>query len=128
MYSLLFLSVLSVCATASHWDNFMTFVKTHNKLYSSIDTLHERFEIYRDNMEYAIQMNSESRNYTLGETYFADMTLEEFQNYYVRTPLQSKSCNSYSPTGKTTQDSWDWREHDKVPCKRPRTMWFMLVF
>lgn len=114
MYSLLFLSVLSVCATASHWDNFMTFVKTHNKLYSSIDTLHERFEIYRDNMEYAIQMNSESRNYTLGETYFADMTLEEFQNYYVRTPLQSKSCNSYSPTGKTTQDSWDWREHDKV--------------
>jgi len=114
MYSLLFLSVLSVCATASHWDNFMAFVKTHNKLYTSLETLNERFEIYRDNMEYAIQMNSESRNYTLGETYFADMTLEEFQNYYVRTPLQSRSCNSYSPTGKTTQDSWDWREQDKV--------------
>ena len=45
------------------------------------------------------------------------MTLEEFQNYFVRTPLQSRSCDSYSPTGKTTPDSWDWREHDKAPVK-----------
>jgi hypothetical protein len=96
MYSLLFLSVLSVCAASSHWDNFMAFVKTHNKLYTSLEMLKERFEIYRDNMEYAIQMNSESRNYTLGETFFADMTLEEFQNYFVRTPLQSRSCDTYA--------------------------------
>ena len=67
-----------------------------------------------ENMEYAIQINSESHNYTLGETYFADLTLEEFQNYFMRTHLQSRSCDSYSPNGKTTPDSWDWRDKNKV--------------
>ena len=117
-----FVSLLSVAcglgaayaAPVSHWSQFMDFVKRHNKLYDSLTTFEQRFEIYRENMEYAQQMNAAGHNYTLGETVFADMTLDEFQNYYIKTPIQARSCESYTASGKSVPDSWDWREHNAV--------------
>ena len=101
-------------APASHWSQFMDFMKRHNKLYDSLTSLEQRFEIYRENMEYAQEMNAIGNNYTLGETFFADMTLDEFQQYFAKTPIQSRTCDSFTPSGKSVADSWDWRDHNAV--------------
>lgn len=107
------ISLYAVQAT-TRWENFMNFVKTHNKLYSSMEEMNERFSIYRENMEYISEMNTKTNNYTLGETFFADMTLSEFQNYYVKMPLQSRTCESYHMTNNNSPDAIDWREKNKV--------------
>ena len=118
MYQILSIcSLLFAAASAAptiHWSQFMDFVKRHNKIYDSPTFLEERFAIYRDNMEYASQINSLGNNYTLGETFFADMTLSEFQNYFLKTPIQSNKCAQFSPSGSSLPDSIDWRDQQKV--------------
>lgn len=113
MFRLLFVSLFSV-ACASRWEEFMGFLKRHNKEYESMEKMEERFEVYRDNMEYIDKINSQQSNYTLGETFFADMTLDEFRQYHTKSPVGAKSCGSFSPSGKSTPSELDWRTTNKV--------------
>lgn len=110
---LFLLSFLTV-ACANQWETFMDFVKRHNKNYETMEKLEERFAIYRDNMEYARRMNSVQSNYSLGETIFADMTLDEFRSFHMKSPLESRSCGPYSPSDSSAPDSLDWRTENKV--------------
>ena len=98
MFRLLFVSLLSF-ASASRWEDFMGFLKRHNKEYESMEKMEERFAIYRDNMEYISSVNSQQSNYTLGETFFADMTLDEFRQYHTqKVPLgQDHVVRSHHP-------------------------------
>ena len=116
MLGLLCISLLSMYSVhaSTRWENFMSFVKRHDKLYSSLEQMNERFVIYRDNMDYAMETNAISKNYTLGETFFADFTLSEFQNYYMKSHVQSRSCESYSPSGDSSPEEKDWRSDNKV--------------
>ena len=64
MYSAPLLSVLFAVMTAQvasfntdHWTKFMTFIKNFDRDYESLEHLKERFDIFRDNMRFADQMN-----------------------------------------------------------------------
>ena len=124
MYSIMFLSVLtSVAAVAcgkciNRWESFQEFITHHNKVYESVERLQERFTIYRDNMEYTERMNAQQSNFTLGETFFADMTLTEFRQYHTAFPqprLEKAKCASFTPSSTNTPPgSLDWRTTNKV--------------
>ena len=122
MLPILFLSVFTavVCGKClNRWDSFQEFITHHNKVYESVEKLNDRFVIYRDNMEYTEQMNAQQSNFTLGETFFADMTLDEFRQYHTvipfSPPLGKAKCESFVPTNTiVVPDSLDWRETNKV--------------
>ena len=81
MRSFLLLSLCAAFANADRWTAFLGFVKRHDKIYESMEHMEERFRQFRDNMEYAEAQNRLGWNYTLGETAFADLSVEEFQQY-----------------------------------------------
>ena len=115
MLPILIISLLAVVA-GNRWESFQAFVAHHNKMYESAESFQSRFLIYRDNMEYTEQMNARQSNFTLGETFFADLTLDEFRQYHTAFPLQkSNKCSTYVPADNTvTPASLDWRTTDKV--------------
>lgn len=90
----------------------MDFVKRFDKVYDSLETLEDRFQIYRDNLEYADLQNSLQSNYTLGETVFADLSVDEFRlnknNYMIGSNCDAFSSNIQTPS------SVDWREKGAV--------------
>ena len=118
MFALLFLSVLSVsCAKLNRWEAFQQFVANHQKSYESAENEQSRFVIYRDNMEYTELINSQQSNFTLGETFFADMTLEEFRQYHVALspPLQKAKCSAFvQKENAVVPAELDWRLTFKV--------------
>ena len=97
------------------WESFMNFVKRHDRNYPTLDALKERYGIYRDNLDFASWHNGNaSRTYSLGETPFADWTLQEFQDKYRSTIGSDKTCDAFMATGKTVSGSVDWREKGAV--------------
>lgn len=112
MQSFLLVSFLSCALATTHWTRFMDFVKRFDKVYDSLETLEDRFQIYRDNLEYADLQNSLQSNYTLGETAFADLSVDEFRlnknNYMI-----GSNCGSFSSTIQSPS-SMDWREKGAV--------------
>lgn len=119
MLALLFLSVFSASAVAcwDRWANFQKFIANHQKFYDSVENEQSRFLIYRDNMEYAEQMNALQSNYTLGETFFADMTLAEFRQYHVAlaAPMAKAKCSTFvSNDDAVVPTELDWRITNKV--------------
>tara|TARA_B110000305_G_scaffold240888_1_gene312914 strand:- start:1744 stop:2712 length:969 start_codon:yes stop_codon:yes gene_type:complete len=117
MLSIIFLTVLFLkLAESTRWDDFMSFINRHNRNYDSIETMEFRFGIFRDNMEYAEQMNNLQHNYTLGITPFSDLTLDEFKQYHMKLKLPSRDCSeTYKPNNNlNSPEQWDWREHNAV--------------
>lgn len=112
MRCLLFLSFCSL-SIATYWDDFSSFVKEHNKSYKTKELFLERFQIFSDNMIFIEKSNSET-NYTLGITFFSDLTESEFKDYHKKSVELSRGCNDYVPLGTLTAESLDWREQNKV--------------
>ena len=109
--------IVSLCLAVVRgnvWDSFVEFVSKHKKSYDSFEIFQERFMIYRDNMEYAAKINSDQKNYTLGETTFADLTLDEFRALHPKSTFGAKKCSAYTFTGKSVPASLDWRDTGKV--------------
>lgn len=113
MLSLVFLTLLSL-STASHWEEFIEFIKTHDRVYHTKELFEHRFEIFTENMIYANKINELQTNYTLGVGPFADLTENEFHHYHMKTVAVSRTCNTYKPTGNLTPDTLDWRDTNKV--------------
>lgn len=114
MNKVLIVSLCLAVVSGNVWDSFVEFVAKHKKSYESFEIFQERFVIYRDNMEYVEMMNSGQTNYTLGETTFADLTLDEFRALHPKSVFGAKKCSAYAFTGKSIPASLDWRETDKV--------------
>ena len=117
----MFLTVISASAvvayaTLNRWELFQQVITSHKKVYDSIANLESRFIIYRDNMEYTETTNALQSNFTLGETFFADMTLDEFRLFHVAltSPLEKNKCSSFVPTNAITPTELDWRITNKV--------------
>ena len=97
------------------WSKFMSFIKKFDKDYESIEHLKERFEIFRDNMEYAREINANQTNYTLGMTSFADMTNEEFKlSGFLHAPVSRGACSAFKSSDANSPDAMDWRDHGAV--------------
>ena len=113
MLSVLVLSFLSL-SIATRLDDFVEFIKVHNKIYHTKDLFDRRFNIFVDNMKYAEQINQLQSNYTLGMSPFADLTEKEFSNYHLKTIELSRKCSPFNYEGLSTPESLDWREKNKV--------------
>ena len=120
MFQIFNLSILLTAAVVAsgkclnRWESFQEFVARHNKAYDSFESFQSRFLIYRDNMEYTELMNAQQSNFTLGETIFADLTLEEFQQYHTSYLLAKSKCSAYVPANADIPASLDWRTTNKV--------------
>lgn len=92
----------------------------HGKAYNVLGEEKRRFEIFKDNLWFIDEHNSEERSYRVGLNRFADLTNEEYRAMYLgarsgnRTRL-SKPSNRYAPrVGESLPDSIDWREKGAV--------------
>ena len=114
--------VIPLNETGDHWSLFQRFINVHDRIYSSEQEFQRRFEIFRENVNYAITHNEKGLSYKLGVTIFSDMTTDEFKEYnglltntHTRGPFSNK-CSSYKPSSSDSNvpSSYDWREHNAV--------------
>ena len=109
-------AVTAFNATEHHWASFQQFISRFDKSYSSFVEFEKRFEIFRNNLDYIRDHNSQSHSYTLGVTPFADLTEHEFASFNgIRKgrPVSSE-CASFKSSGNTVPASYDWRSHGAV--------------
>ena len=68
------LVTLFALSSSSRVDDFVRFVEFHKKEYESKEVFDNKFKVFEENMKYAEEVNARQSNYTLGVTYFADMS------------------------------------------------------
>ena len=56
MWSLIFLTLLTL-STATHWEDFIKFIKIHDRVYQTKELFEHKFKIFTENMIYAKKMN-----------------------------------------------------------------------
>jgi len=113
MYFFLLLSLLPLVAAGDHFSRFEGFIQKYGKHYNSVEEFNSRFEIYRDNMEFAMNENARQNNYTLGETIFSDLNLDEF-HYYKNNYMVGSTCESFKSVDVDAPVEIDWREKGAV--------------
>ncbi|KAI9200330.1 hypothetical protein LWI28_006126 [Acer negundo] len=94
----------------------------HGKVYNALGEKEKRFEIFKDNLRFIDEHNSENRTYTVGLNRFSDLTNEEYRSMYLgakksvkRNTLKAKSSDRYLPrVGESLPDSVDWRKKGAV--------------
>lgn len=97
----------------------------HAKSYNSIHEKENRFQIFKDNLNFIDEHNSVDRPYKLGLTRFADLTNEEYRSIYSiggqieqgRMMMNNrKASNRYavSDGDDDLPESVDWREKGAV--------------
>jgi len=109
-FSLLFFLPL---VAGDHFSQFEEFIQKYRKHYNSVEEFNSRFEIYRDNMEFAMNENARQNNYTLGETIFSDLNLNEF-HYYKNNFMVGSTCESFKSGDIDVPVELDWREKGAV--------------
>ncbi|KAL5559083.1 hypothetical protein UlMin_035294 [Ulmus minor] len=89
----------------------------HGKNYNALGEKEKRFEIFKDNLRYIDDHNSQNLPYKLGLNRFADLTNEEYRSKYLGTKASGKKkiSNRYAPrVGESLPDSVDWRKEGAV--------------
>lgn len=93
----------------------------HGKVHNGLGEKDKRFQIFKDNLRFIDERNSENRTYKLGLNQFADLTNDEFQARYLGTRIDPKRriaktrSNRYAPrVGDKLPDSVDWRKKGAV--------------
>ncbi|KAK6938647.1 LOW QUALITY PROTEIN: Granulin [Dillenia turbinata] len=94
----------------------------HGKNYNALGEKEKRFEIFKDNLRFIDQHNSQNLTYKLGLNRFADLTNEEYRSIYLgrkihekRNLLKAKRSDRYTfRVGDSLPDSVDWREKGAV--------------
>ncbi|KAI8019591.1 Oryzain alpha chain [Camellia lanceoleosa] len=62
----------------------------HGKAYNSLGEKDKRFEIFKDNLKFVDEHNSENRTYKVGMNRFADLTNGEYRSRYLGTRTDAK--------------------------------------
>ncbi|PIN25365.1 Cysteine proteinase Cathepsin L [Handroanthus impetiginosus] len=103
----------------------------HGKAYNEIGEKDKRFEIFKDNLKFIDEHNTENRTYKVGLNQFADLTNKEFKSMYLGTRSDAKrrfvkSKNASQRyvfwAGDKLPESVDWRERGAVaPIKNQGT-------
>ena len=99
-----------------HWERFQNFIHRFEKSYVNLQELKQRFEIFTDNIRFIEQENTRGHLYKLGETPFADLTVEEFKSFHglrLDGPFGNK-CDKYKFGDLKVSESVDWRNKKAV--------------
>jgi hypothetical protein len=90
----------------------------HGKVYNALGEKDKRFQIFKDNLRYIDDHNSQNRSYKLGLNRFADLTNEEYRSKFLGTKKlggKKKFSDRYAPkVGDKLPDSVDWRKKGAV--------------
>ena len=94
---------------------FEAFKETHKKVYSSYAEEQYRIGVFSENMKTVERLNKIDPEVTLGASFFADLTNEEFKNRYLglKPKPAEKSEEKYLTWGDAPK-SLDWRESGAV--------------
>ncbi|GMI68808.1 esponsive to dehydration 21B [Hibiscus trionum] len=128
-----FFFFLALASSSSSWrsdDEVMGMYKSwlieHGKAYNGIGEEDKRFGIFKDNLRFIDEHNSNSNStstYKLGLNKFADLTNQEYRAKFLgtRTDPVRRVMKSKNPSrryayraGENLPDSVDWREHGAV--------------
>jgi KDEL-tailed cysteine endopeptidase len=114
------------------WNRFTSFQERFNKVYSTLEELETRFDIFKANLRDIIDHNSiPNQNFTLGINQFTDLTPDEFKAQYTggyktnvdktnvdKTNVDKTNVDSYGCTTFTSltnaPNSIDWRKKNAV--------------
>ncbi|KAJ8772838.1 hypothetical protein K2173_028015 [Erythroxylum novogranatense] len=92
----------------------------HGKAYNGLGEKERRFQIFKDNLRFIDEHNSENHTYRVGLNRFADITNEEYRAVYLGARREgkkrlSKITSRYAPrVGESLRDSVDWRKEGAV--------------
>ncbi|KAL5847347.1 hypothetical protein ACOSQ3_010871 [Xanthoceras sorbifolium] len=94
----------------------------HGKVYNALGEKEKRFEIFKDNLRFIDEHNSDNRTYKVGLNQFADLKNEEYRSMYLgakksvkKNTLKAKNSDRYLPrVGEALPDFVDWRKEGAV--------------
>ncbi|KAA8531663.1 hypothetical protein F0562_006620 [Nyssa sinensis] len=84
----------------------------HGKAYNGLGEKEKRFEIFKDNLRFIDEHNSENWTYKVGLNRFADLTNEEYRSLYLGTRTDAKRRFLKS---KRASQRYAFRAGDKLP-------------
>ncbi len=93
---------------------FVNFMKKFNREYATQEEYNKRFEIYKDNLLIAEELQKNSPSARFGVTKFSDLSREEFRSKYLVLNLQVKQnkARKYNPNVRNNivpnPVNWDW--------------------
>lgn len=96
---------------------------THGKTYNGLDEKENKFVVFKDNLKFIDEHNSENRTYTVGLTRFADLSHEEYKSQVlgtrpdaIRRFVKSKNASQrYAlQAGDRLPEFVDWRNKGAV--------------
>lgn len=102
---------------------YETWLVKHGKSYNALGEKEKRFEIFKDNLKYIEEQNSdENRSYKLGLNRFADLTNDEYRSTYLGTRFNGsrrlsagRRSDRYVPkVGDSVPEEIDWRTKGAV--------------
>ncbi|KDP31986.1 hypothetical protein JCGZ_12447 [Jatropha curcas] len=103
-------------------DMYNWWLAKHQKAYNKLGERERRFEIFKNNLRFIDEHNSENHSYKLGLTKFADLTNEEYRAMFLGTRVDvkrrlmtKKPSRRYAfKVGDELPESVDWREEGAV--------------
>jgi len=123
---LLFCVIIGLLASAafsfdvSDEQKFRNFIKTYNKHYPTIAEYERRFEIFRENLKIAAEMDAKDHLASWGVTKFSDLSPAEFRERYlmknISLPVASRTDKVWKAPRRAVSlpTSYDWRTKDAV--------------
>jgi len=96
----------------------MDFTTKYAKTYQH-DQVHARYQIFKTNVDFVDNFaKNEQKTYTVGLNQFADLTNEEFQQYFMGTTVDATTMKRSATTSSNTitapPAAWDWRQKGAV--------------
>ncbi|RZC66932.1 hypothetical protein C5167_010621 [Papaver somniferum] len=102
-------------------DLYESWLVQHVKNYNALGEKERRFEIFKDNLKFIDQHNSENHSYQVGLNSFADLSNDEYKQMYLGTKIDQekrlgnpKSDRYAVKLGDKLPEHVDWREKGAV--------------
>ena len=121
-FASMFSAVSAYLSEYEMMDHFLIFQEKFGKSYETDEEFEDRFTIFKKNLNTIVEHNLDlTQNFTMGVNQFTDMTPDEFKVHVTGFKKTKRlgltfgaDCSSFSGTGKTVPDSYDWRSHGAV--------------
>jgi len=92
----LFISSVAALSESQYQDAFLSWTRQHNKVYASQE-FNSRYMIFKNNLDYINQWNSQNTDTILGATVFADLTNEEYRKLLLGTHFDGSARLAAAP-------------------------------